>query len=677
MQRFRKTNHNDPAPVLPVNEYNKERMLSEEAQWNDTFQESLRDFQLKFEEEETARSAGERGRLDEFHRTMTNFHDIFLENHRRRQQMYEKNDAFREDKFQKADAEREAIFVRGQQDRARAYETEQEMREKRVEWYSTTRRESFSDGRQRLAEKCNGLHAALVEQFNRLLERQKEAGEVAEEQSNDQDAHIPVFPDGSSGPSSLNPQWMTSLPPSSRSPSFHSRPRAQDDSPLQSTYTEYDDQQDTRIYQSPSPSPSPSPSMRSLLRASSSPDLESLNSLTEPTSLDSNDQQEEGGSPQLDGVEEDNFEPYFMRSQKRRQDTFLQHESKRTHRFNASEATRNAEESKRSTKFDKKMKQWSKKSQVEQIRGREEERFNREIRRSTAFLEAENRHILAFEMSMMDIMGQAYAEDDLEESHFRHQEDMLLKLYERQAIQLNQRTEDQIVWFKFMRDTDFPFTWRRKPRLSGLGLVGAGRTPTIGFAPAAIFEGPIIQKALPTPKAKPCIVVLKIFEHSQELRAQTFQKGAKERHYTFTINEAKREAEFVKVQQKRKELFDKAEDLREYEFEKAQNQRRSEFRANERKREKDFDKNEAERNDRARKAQKTRAQDFQSIMSRLQQQFIHDEEERLKELELLGEELIMSREQAMPLSLEKFPRRSLNRSRTLSGDEKTLLRFDD
>ncbi|KAG6895948.1 hypothetical protein C0992_011377 [Termitomyces sp. T32_za158] len=396
--------------------------------------------------------------------------------------------------------------------------------------------------------------------------------------------------------------------------------------------------------------------MKSLFRTSSSPNPESLDSLTQPTSPDSNDQQDQERSTQSDGVEEEKIEECFMRSQEWRQATFLQDESKRDHQFCALEVARNAGESKCSTTFDETMRQWSTKSRIEQIYGREKERFRSEILRSTAFWKAESHHILVFEMSMMDIMDQAYAEEDLEEIYFQRQENMLLALYERQAIELNHRTEDQVVWLKFMRDRNPPFDIRKM------------------MAPGAALRGPFIQKALPIPKAthnverdmhkrQAYLVVLKrmhdMFERSQEVRAESFQKGAKERHYTFTINEAKREAEFVKVQQKRKELFDKAEDLRESEFEKAQKQREFDFQANERKREEDFDKNEAGRNDRAsqRKARETREQQFQSMMSKLQQECIYHEEGRLEELELLGKELIRSREQGLPLSREKFPRR--------------------
>ncbi|KAG6883014.1 hypothetical protein C0992_009975, partial [Termitomyces sp. T32_za158] len=181
------TQDNDPSPsVIPENEHEKEYMISKK-KWNDTFQESLRDFQLRFEEEETARSVGERGRQNEFDRTMANFDDIFLKNHLRRQELYEKADALQVERFQKADAAREVIFFQGQQDRARVFETEQEMRVKRVEWYDTIRKGLFSDDRQRLAQNYDAINAALVEQFDRLVERQKDMMEAAEEQSNDQD----------------------------------------------------------------------------------------------------------------------------------------------------------------------------------------------------------------------------------------------------------------------------------------------------------------------------------------------------------------------------------------------------------------------------------------------------------------------------------------------------------
>ncbi|KAG6863358.1 hypothetical protein C0993_011860, partial [Termitomyces sp. T159_Od127] len=172
--------------------------------------------------------------------------------------------------------------------------------------------------------------------------------------------------------------------------------------------------------------------------------------------------------------------------------------------------------------------------------------------------------------------------------------------------------------------------------------------------------------ALPTPKTMDnvrveCNKMQEMFDQSQELRAKTFEKGARERNFTFTINEAKRETKFVEVQQKRKEIFDEAEDSRESEFEEAQQRRESEFWANERKREDEFDKNEMERNDRARKAQENRGRQFQAIMSELLQECRDEEEGRLKELELLGEELITSREKGLPLNHEKFTRRVLGR----------------
>ncbi|KAG6874906.1 hypothetical protein C0992_006020 [Termitomyces sp. T32_za158] len=545
---------------------------------------------------------------------MTNFDDIFLRNHRRRQELYEKTDALQEERFQKADAAREIHFVQGQQDRARVFELEQTMRGKRVEWYSTIRKGLFSDDRQRLAEKYNALNAALVEQFDRVMERQEEMGEVAKERSNHQDTPIPVPPDGSLGPSN-SPSFISLI----RIPPPHENILAESNG---------------RVILVP---PSPSPSI-----SSSFWDDESLNSLTEPTSPGSNEKQKQEENIESDGVEGDKLPLYFRCSQKQRQQTFLQDESGRDRRFCASESARNTVEWERSTIFDHKMTQWSTKSQIEQIRGREEERFKSEIRRSVAFQNAEYQHWTVFEMSMTDIMDQAYAEEDLEEIHFKRQEDMLLALYERQANQLNQRTEDQIISFKFMRDRN-RFSWAQAAR--------------------AIFKGPFIHKALPTPKVTnmPKRKMQEMFESSQGLRAEAFQKGAEKREYTFAINEAKREAEFVKVQQKRKELFHEAEDTRDSEFRKAQQQRESEFQANEGKREDDFQKKEVERNDRAREEREKRTQEFQSTMSRLQQQFIDADEERLKELELLGEALFTSREQGQSLNLRKIPHRSFRR----------------
>ncbi|KAG6894371.1 hypothetical protein C0992_006413 [Termitomyces sp. T32_za158] len=632
-------------------------MISEaRARWNDTFQESLRDFQLKFEEEETARSVGERGRVNEFDRTMTNFHDIFLKNHRWRQELYEKTDALQEERFQRADAAREAIFVQGQQDRAHAFETEEEMRGKQVEWYSTAQKGLFSDGHRRLAQKYDALNAALVEQFDRLMERQKEMDKVAERQSNHQDMRMPGPPDGSSGP--VKSQSLTSLPPSPKSSTFPFSHRAENlDSTSQSTSININDQPDLRISQPLSPS------MRSLSSVSSSPNPESLTPYTQWTSAESNDQQEQSlylvEQGNREGRVEDEFQLYFMRSQEQRQEKFLWDESGRNRRFRASEAARDTGELKRSTIFDHKMTQWSTKSQIEQFRGREEEHSRRDIQRCLAFQTAEHQRWTALELSLTTIIHQADAEEGLEEIYFERQEDMLLALYERQAIQLNQRTEDQFVLFKLRRDSDY-FT-----------VVGDGE------AARAIFKGPSIQRGLPVPKFADNDQrnmhkrqghffdfkrMQEMFECSQQLRAEAFQQGVKERNYTFTINEAKREAEFVNVQQKRKELFDEAEDSRESEFDKAQQQRESEFQTNERKREDDFLKSEVERNDRASEERDKRAQQFQSIMWKLQQRCIYNEEGRLKELELLGEELMMSREQGLSLNLRKFPRRSLDYS---------------
>ncbi|KAG6887107.1 hypothetical protein C0992_000671 [Termitomyces sp. T32_za158] len=355
----RRTSHNVLAPpVIPEDEHGKEDMLSEaQARWNDTFQESLRDFQLKFEEEETARSVEERGRLNEFDRTMMNFHDIFLKNHLRRQELYEKADALQEERFQKADAAREAIFVQGQQGRARAFEIEEEMRRKQVEWYSKVRKGLFRDGRQKLAEKCYALNAALVEQFDRLMERQKEMDVVADTQTSHQDT---VPPNKDLGP--LNSRLVTSLPPSSKSPSSPSSLRAENlSSTSQPTSIESNfDHLFMRISQPPSPS------MRSPSWASSSPHPESLTPCTQPTSAKTIDQQESlnlvepgnrEGSTQSDGVG-DKFQSDFTCSQKQRQEAFLQHESGRDCRCRASEAARDTGELRRSTIFDHKMTQW-------------------------------------------------------------------------------------------------------------------------------------------------------------------------------------------------------------------------------------------------------------------------------------------------------------------------------
>ncbi|KAG6896304.1 hypothetical protein C0992_009170 [Termitomyces sp. T32_za158] len=677
----RRTSHNVLAPlVIPEDEHGKEDMLSEaQARWNNTFQESLRDFQLKFEEEETARSVGEHGRVNEFDRTMTNFNDIFLKNHRRRQKLYEKADVLQEKRFKQADAARDAIFVQGQQDRAQACKIEEEMCGKQVEWHSATRKGLFSDGRQKLAQRCDALNTALVEQFDRLMEKQKEMDEVAERQSDRQDTPLPVPPDRTSGP--VNAQPITSLHFSARV--FPSSIRAGNlNATSQPMSIKSNDQLDMKFSQSPSSS------MKSLSSAFSLHNFESLNLYTHPTSAESDQQKQslhlvEQGNPegntQTDGGE-DKFQS-FLRCQEQRQETFLQDENGRDCQFWASEAARDTGELKRSTIFDQKMNQWSRKSQVEQILGREEERFRREIWRSIAFQNAEYQHWTAFKILMVAIIRQADAEEDLEEIYFKRQEDMLLLIYKCLAIQLHQRTEDQPEEDQF--DYHSPMleaVSRASSSLSGLQAYRLPHSPegsSEGFTVRAIFKGPFIQKALPVPKAadndqrnmhihQGRFIDLKrvkeVFDCSQELRAGAFQRGAKERNDTFTINEARREAEFLKVQQKRKELFDEAEDSRETEFDKAQRQRESEFQTNEQKREDDFHKNEVKRNDIAREEQEDRAQLFQSIMSKLQQRCIDNEEERLKELELLEEELITFRKRGLSsLSLGKFPRESFGK----------------
>ncbi|KAG6874605.1 hypothetical protein C0992_007324, partial [Termitomyces sp. T32_za158] len=452
----RRISHNVlAAPVIPEDEHGKEDILSEaQAAWNDTFYKSLCDFQHTFEEEEIVRSVGERERVNKFDRTMTNFHDNFLRNHRRRQKLYEKADALQEKIFQKADAAREAIFVQGQQDRAHAYKIEEELRGKQVESYSTARKGLFSDGRQKLTQRYDALNAALVEQFDRLMEKQKEMDKVAEKQSNHQDAPILVPPDGSSG--SVNSQSVTSLLPSSKSSTSPSSSHAENlDSTSQPTSIEYNDQQDVKIFQPPSPS------VRSRSWVSSSPHPESLTPCTHPMSAETSDQQKESvhlieqgnreESTQSDGVE-DKPQSDFMRSQNQQLKTFLQTENERNDRFRELERVRDIGERRRRHEFDRKMSQWSRKPQIEQIRGREEERFRRDNQRSFAFHTAEYHRWTALEMSMTAIICQADVEDELEEIHFERQEDMLLALYKRQAIQLDQQISDQIILFKLRRE---------------------------------------------------------------------------------------------------------------------------------------------------------------------------------------------------------------------------------
>ncbi|KAG6863795.1 hypothetical protein C0993_010343 [Termitomyces sp. T159_Od127] len=436
------------------------------------------------------------------------------------------------------------------------------------------------------------------------------------------------------------------MPLSSRSPSPPSSPSAEGlDSLTQPTATKVTNRQYPRSFTLPSP-------VESLYR------VPGPNS---PASSDSDDEQEppdlvvqadpkENTQSDDDDDKEDEFHAYFMRSQEHRQKIFLQDESERNHQFHESEVAR-GKEWKRTYIFDEKMKQWSTKSQIEQIRGREEERAKRESQRVVAFRKAELQRWIAFEESMAKIMEQAYHEEYLEEIHYKGQEEMLLALYEHQAIELNQRTEDQIVWFKFMRGRYPPPDWRFEP------LYVLQEASPITEIPDSVEHNMNKQQGRFAISKR----MQEIFDRSQERRAEAFRNGAKGRNYTFTIKEAKREAKFEKAQQKRKETFDEAELLRESRFEEAQQQRESEFEANERKREDDFNKNEVERNDQARKARESRAQQFQPIMLKLQQQCMDDEKDRMKDLELLGEELITSRERGLPLSHDKFPRRHLHR----------------
>ncbi|KAG5349079.1 hypothetical protein C0989_006118 [Termitomyces sp. Mn162] len=182
---------------------------------------------------------------------------------------------------------------------------------------------------------------------------------------------------------------------------------------------------------------------------------------------------------------------------------------------------------------------------------------------------------------------------------------------------------------------------------------------SFGFTPSAMFKaGAFIQGALPIPHITGSINsntsqwniseqrrMHREFEESQELRAKAFGESANERDRIHTINEAKRGGEFVKAQQKRKEDFDEAEESRESEFQDAQERREYEFQANQHKREEDFVRDEMERNVQARKAQEDREEQFQLTMSTLQRNCVEANERRLEELEAWGQELMKSREQ--------------------------------
>ncbi|KAG6898740.1 hypothetical protein C0993_004620 [Termitomyces sp. T159_Od127] len=567
---------------------------------------------------------------------MSDFIHISQKNHLRRQELYEKSNASQEERFQKADAVREFIFAQRQKDRACGFVIEQETRGKLAERYSTA---FLSDSRQRLEEKCHVFKTALEEQFDRLMERRREIGEVAKGQSSDQDKLMPLPPDRSSG--LADSQSVTLSPPSSESPS--SSPSLK--SPIQSMSTESNnDQQDAQV------SRSRPPSMGSLLLASCSLCPENLNSLTLMTSPESNDQQSpplvEQGSPegctQSDGVEEGKYHSSFMYSQEQRQNRFLQEERERRCQFAELEAQRDGEESYRSRIFDSRMEWLSEHSQIEQFRCQEDEYLTIENRRSIAFQGAEEQRWTIFNILMSYIKDQAQAEAVLDKSRLKHRQDMLLTLYKIQVIKLNQHiTEDQIVRFESMRGKYCPRPFPTKPTAIAQTEVGIvcfmnDMHARQGFTVLSLGD------------------MQMLFERSQKLRDEVFQKAAKERNNIFTINEAKRKAEFMKVQRKRKETFDHAEELRASGFEEAQQQRELEFQANERKREDNFEKLEARRKNQARRAQESREKKFESTMLELQQKCADDEKRQMEELERFCEELLVSRQQG----LTETPRQS-------------------
>ncbi|KAG6894829.1 hypothetical protein C0993_010651 [Termitomyces sp. T159_Od127] len=327
------------------------------------------------------------------------------------------------------------------------------MRKKRAEWSSIARKELLKDGRQRLAEKCDALNAALMDQFYRLMKRQEEMTEgemmqVVEEQSS-QDTLVQVPPDGDWRP--VDSQSASSLPPSSTS--LFQTPAVEGlDFLTQPMSPESSDQQYTRISQTLY-------SSSRNLQTSSSSHPESLHSLIQPGSTESDEKEdqlshyiEQGnskGSTHTDLVEMDTVESSLMRFEEQRQERFLQSESERGRRFRSSEAARDAMEIKRSIVFNKRMRRWSK---PESFHGREEERFGRKFRRSSAFQSFKGECFWVFSMSLSHFKEQAKAEADLEEVWFHHQKDVILALCNSQAIQLDRHiTADQVVWFEYMR----------------------------------------------------------------------------------------------------------------------------------------------------------------------------------------------------------------------------------
>ncbi|KNZ81038.1 hypothetical protein J132_03027 [Termitomyces sp. J132] len=640
----------------------KEYTLSE-AQRDNIFQESLHDFQHKFEAEEEARSVGERTREDEFRRTTAEMGAIFHKNKRRQEELYKETSALQEERSQKADAAREAIFAQGQTDRARAFEIDQEMRGKRAEWYNAARQELVGDGRQ----------------FERLMKSKVPRNSRAA---------VTVEP--------VNP-WriLDSSPPLSVPTSRNSSPTLVTNTWIQPVSASTDLSDDHTILSLVNPLQSPqfrqtlpavTPSPYHALAAITSGPHSPLSPTIQPTSTESRDQQEEplhslaeqdnpqGNTNESCQVMDEDFYVFFTHSQKQRQETFLKDQDEREHRFRASEIARENRESQRNGTFEQKMVQWSrtslqmKKSQTWQFH-RREGRLRGNIRRSTAFKTAQERYSQVSDMSLSHITKQAKAEADLEEVWFKCQKGMLLALYKSQANQLADASHRQLTssyatmlstWLldsieRVMgrlstyedRDHEGPeriagspagyeedlgeeVTKKKRARRPG-SMFSTGKTTyklrrwrtekaDASFTPSAMFRaGAFIQGALPMPHITGSINsntsqwniseqrrMHREFEESQELRAKAFGESANERDRIHTINEAKRGGEFVKAQQKRKEDFDEAEESRESEFQDAQERRESEFQANERKREEDFLRDEMERNAQARRAQEDR-----------------------------------------------------------------------
>lgn len=145
-----------------------------EVQRDDTFRQSLYEFQQEFSEEERGQAAGEQGRGKEFDEMMAKHHDAFETNERRREGLFREADARQEENFQKNEADRKIVFSEGQSSRAAAFENGQAGRAKRSEWYSAARQTLLLQGRQARKDACSAIEDAFTDQLNKLLRTQED-----------------------------------------------------------------------------------------------------------------------------------------------------------------------------------------------------------------------------------------------------------------------------------------------------------------------------------------------------------------------------------------------------------------------------------------------------------------------------------------------------------------------